>query len=404
MTIKKLSLLLIIFCIGVSYTNAQKAKVQTAYNYYKEPYQQYDKAKEAIDEAILNEQSKGMPKTWYYRGLIYQSLYKSEKYGSLCDNCLKTAFESFQKANELDPKNEWADEITHVRIPFLANKVFDSGVNAFKEKRFEQALADFELVHKMSPGDTSVLLNSAYSAERSGNIEKAKMYYTQLIGMKYSDENIYLSLSNIYKAEKDTLKALSTIKDGRIVFPESMNLMLAEINLLLAMGRNEEATQALDAATKKDPNNENLYLALGSTYDNLANPRDNNRKELPKPKNYNEYVSKAEEAYKKGLSINPDNYELNYNLGALYFNQAAEMANQANAIKSDAEFAKAKEQYENKFRDAQPYLEKSLEKNPRKTEDDISTYEGTLISLKQLYARLGETEKYNKIKALLDQK
>ena len=42
---------------------AQKAKVTAAYNYYKEPYQQYDKAKEAIDEAAQNEQTSNSEKT-----------------------------------------------------------------------------------------------------------------------------------------------------------------------------------------------------------------------------------------------------------------------------------------------------------------------------------------------------
>ena len=62
---KKITLAFIVLFISVSYANAQKAKVQTAYNYWKDPYNQYDKAKEAIDEAILHEQSKGMAKTWY---------------------------------------------------------------------------------------------------------------------------------------------------------------------------------------------------------------------------------------------------------------------------------------------------------------------------------------------------
>lgn len=401
---KKYSLLVIILCISASYAVAQKAKVQTAFNFYKEPYQQFDKAKEAIDEAITNEQTASMAKTWYYRGLIYQALYKSEKYGALCNNCLATAFESFQKAMTLDPENEWAVEIKSVRIPLLANHVFENGVEAFKQKDYNTALISFETVQKMSPGDTSVILNSAYSAERAGDFAKAKQYYSQLISMKYPDDNIYLNLSTLYKAEKDTARALSTVKDGRQLFPDSLNLMLAEINLLLAAGRNTEATEALNAATKKDPNNQNLYLALGSTYDNLANPRDINQKELPKPKNYNEYLSKAEESYKKGLAINPDNYELNYNLGALYFNQAAEMANQANTLKSNDEYNKAKDKFIQKFKDSEPFLEKALEKNPKKTEDDLNTYEGTLNSLKQLYVRTEEMEKYNKIKALMEVK
>ena len=401
---KKISFILLSVCLSVIYSSAQKAKVQTAYNYYKEPYQQFDKAKEAIDEAILNDQTAGMSKAWYYRGLIYQSLYKSEKYPTLCDNCLMIAYESFQKSIDLDPKNEWLDEIKFVRIPFIANKIFENGVNAFKEKNYKKALSEFEAVQKMSPGDTSVLLNSAYSAERAGELVKAKEYYSRLITMKYPDDKIYLSLSNIYKQENDTTKALNFIREGRTIYPDSIDLMLAEINILLATGKNEEATLALNAATKKDPNNQNLFLALGSTYDNLANPKSPDGKDLPKPKNYDEYIKKAEDAYKRGLALNPENYELNYNIGALYFNKAAEMANQANKLNSNDEYNKAKEAFDNKFKEARPYLEKALENNPKKTEDDLFTYDGTLNSLKQLYVRTGETEKYQKIKALIDSK
>lgn len=404
LNMKRFTLTLITFCITISYVLAQKAKVQTAYNFYKEPYQQYDKAKEAIDEAILNDQSKLMAKTWYYRGLIYHALYKNEKYGSLCNNCLMTAFEAYQKANELEPENEWQKEITLVRIPMLANKVFEKGVEDFKAKDFKSALVNFEAVQKITPGDTSVILNSAYSAERAGEPEKAKLYYSKLIGLKYPDNNIYLNLSNLYKFDNDTAKALKILQEGRTVFPDSINLMLAEINLLLSSGRNEEATKSLDIATRKDPNNPSLYLALGSTIDNLANPKDANQKELPKPKNYSEYLSKAEDAYKRGLIIRPDNYELNYNLGAMYFNQAAEMANKANNLISNDEYSKAKTNFELKFKQAEPFLEKALEKNPQKTEDDKTTYDGTLNSLKQLYVRIGEMEKYEKLKVLLEKK
>lgn len=398
MNIKKISLLGLIICLSANLTLAQKAKVQTAYNFYKEPYQQFDKAKEAIDEAILNESSSTMAKTWYYRGLIYESLHGSAKYGNLCDNCLVTAFESFKKAMQLDPKNEWAEEIK-VKFGSLTNTIFSEGVKAFKEQKFDQALNSFETLERLAPGDTSVILNSAYSAERAGQTDKAKKYYSTLAGMKYSDEKVYLSLSNLYKASGDTAKALETIREGQKIKPESINLKLSEINILLSTGRNAEATQALDAAIARDPKNPNLYLALGSTYENLAQPKGG-----AKSKDYTTYMAKASESYQKGLEIAQDNYELNYNLGAFYFNEGADINNQAKDIKDNAAYEKMKAKSDDKFKQAQPYLEKALEKNPKKTDDDMNLYKGTLLSLKQLYVRTGQTEKYNQVKQLLEAK
>ncbi len=89
---------------------AQKAKLQTAFNYLR--YEQLDKAKETIDEAAMHEQTMNMDKTWYYRGLIYQSLYiMKDKYGSLADGALKEALKSFNKVAELDPKSEYIEDI-----------------------------------------------------------------------------------------------------------------------------------------------------------------------------------------------------------------------------------------------------------------------------------------------------
>ena len=159
---------------------SQKAKVRSAYNFYKDPYNDYGKAKEAIDEAVVNEQSKGMAEAWYYRGLIYSALYTSDSFKSLWNQCLETAVESFQKANELDPKNQWIDEINTFRIPQVKQLIFSSGVSSFNSGNFTKALSDFEYVLKLSPGDTTVTLNSAISAENAGNKEKAKLYYKQL--------------------------------------------------------------------------------------------------------------------------------------------------------------------------------------------------------------------------------
>jgi tetratricopeptide (TPR) repeat protein len=389
---KKILLTFLLLTLSAYFSFSQKSNLVKADNYRK--YEEYDKAKEAIDEATANEQTKGMEKTWYYRGLIYHALYNNPTFGYLCDHCLETAYEAFTKANAINPKNEWSSEIASVRFPLLGRDFFDRGVKQFNNAQFAEALNSFEKVQKILPSDTSSILNSAYSAEKAKDFDKAKDYYNRLITMHFKDPAIFMSLSNIYKQQKDTVHALLTIQEGKKVFPDSMNIILTEINLLLALGRSNEAIAAIDNAIKREPKNASLYMALGSSYDNVANPRDANGNELTRPVNYSELMTKAEQAYQKGLQVNPNSYELNYNLGAIYFNQAAELANTANNLKSVAEYDKAKLRYIAKFQDAQPYLERALELSP----NDKST----LISLRQLYLQTNQTEKYNKIKAILD--
>jgi tetratricopeptide (TPR) repeat protein len=391
--IKKVFFSLLVCCIFLS-ASAQKGLIQKAYNYYKEPYQQYDEAKKAIDEAMLVDENKSNEKAWYYRGLIYHALYSSSKYGHLCDNCLITAYESFTKVNEIKPDNEWAEIIKGLNMSLLMRDFFNKGVEDFNHAKYADALTSFEYVQKINPSDTSAVLNAAFAADKAQNLEKAKLYYNRLINMNYKDDKIYMSLASIYKQENDSARALGTIRDGRKVFPDSLSLMLTEINLLLSAGRSQEATEVMETALTKDPKNQSLYLALGSTYDQLANPRDASGNDLPKPVNHSELMSKAEQTYLRGLALDVNNFELNYNLGAIYFNQGAEMANAANNIKDNAAFEAAKTKANAKFLQSEPYLEKAFELN--------GTDKATLTSLKMLYARTGETDKYNRITAILD--
>ncbi|MBL0103907.1 MAG: hypothetical protein IPP51_09205 [Bacteroidetes bacterium] len=399
---KKISLLLLISCISVSWSYAQKSKVQTAYNFYKEPYQQYDKAKEAIDEAVANEATSGMPKAWYYRGQIYQSLFKSEKYKSLCNNCLMIAYESYQKALQLDPKNEWADEINSLWIPRLSADIYNDGVAELKAGNYQNAMDRFDASIKIQPSDTGAIVNCSIAASKLHNNAKSKELLQKLVDMHYKNEGIYSEYAHILKTENKTDSALLIVRAARQEFPESLNLIITEINILLAANRPSEVAGILDAAVKKDPTNPDLYLALGSTYDNLANPEDAAAKAALKPAQYAEYMTKSEAAYRDGLKVAPENYILNYNLGVLIFNQGAEMANKANDLKSNDEYAKAKVKFDAKFKEAEPFLEKAMSNNPKKDAEDVVTYKSTLQSLKQLYVRTNETQKYDQVKAELE--
>ena len=372
---KKLLLLFTVIVCSTGSTEAQKSKVQTAWNYYK--YDELDKAKTAIDEASLNETTIGMAKTWYYKGLIYQKMYKHEKYGNLDPNALVVAYEAYTKALEIEPGYEFASEINQNKL-VIGNQIFGQGVEHFNAKKYDLALGSFENVLKISPNDTLATLNAAYSAERSGNKEKAKSYYHKLITMKYNDPKIYIFLSNIYKAESDSATALATVQKGRQQFPADNNLLIEELNMYLASGKDKEALELLNVAIQNDPSNPNLRFAQGTVYDKLNRKND------------------AADSYKKAIELKPDFFDAYYNLGAMYFNEAAEMANKANELKSNTEYAKAKEKFDAKFKESAPYLEKAHQLNPA----DMNT----MISLKQLYARTGENVKYDKIVAEMEKK
>jgi len=353
---------------------AQKNKVQTAWNYLK--YDDLDKARTAIDEASVHETTLGSAKTWYYRGLIYQRIYKHEKFGGLDAEALEKALQSFKKALEIEPDYEFKPEINQ-QIQILGNSLFLRGVDQFNEKSYLLALVSFEHVLKISPTDTMAILNSAYSAERSGQKEKAKTYFNALISMKYNDPRPSIFLSGIQKSEGDTASALATIKNARKQFPADNTLIIEELNIYLSTGRDKEALESINLALGTDPNNASLYFARGTLFDKM-----NNKQE-------------AAGSYKDAIAKRENYFDAYYNLGALYFNEGAELANKANDIPPNkiAEYDAAKKKFEAKFKDALPYLEKAHEIEPK----DVSTME----SLRQVYVRLGDLKKAEEIKSKL---
>ncbi len=117
-----------------------------------------------------------------------------------------------------------------------------------------------------------------------------------------------------------------------------------------------------------------LWFSLGSVLDNLGN------------------AEEAIDAYKKALEVNSDYFDANYNLGALYFNQAVQGINEANDMwkprmtKTESDKQKALEQTaKDLFETAKPFLEAAHAIN----DGDLET----MRSLRDIYARTGDDDK-----------
>jgi tetratricopeptide (TPR) repeat protein len=144
----------------------------------------------------------------------------------------------------------------------------------------------------------------------------------------------------------------------------------------------DKALDNLNLAIENDPNNELLWFVRGNIYDTKQAGMMNDGKMDASE----EFFEKAKADYVKALEIKDDYFDAAYSVGALFFNRGAEMLNKANMISDDAEYKKAKTAAEGVLKEALPYLEHAHELQP----DDVST----MTSLKELYARTNQMEKY----------
>ena len=131
----------------------------------------------------------------------------------------------------------------------------------------------------------------------------------------------------------------------------------------------DEALANLNAAIENEPTNYMFYFARGTIYDN--------KKEL----------ENAVTNYLKSGELKPDHFDSFYNLGALYYNQGADLLTKANMIppSESARYEKQKTEAVEVLKKGLPHLEKAHELNPK----DAST----MNSLKTVYILVGETEK-----------
>jgi tetratricopeptide (TPR) repeat protein len=372
----KRTILAILIMISAAVMFGQTNKRTSAFNYQR--YGKLDLAKQAIDEAAQDEKTIMDAKTWFYRGNIYYDIAIStdENYRKLDPDPFGVAFKSYQKAKELDTKGEFTVDILKY-TKAVGEGYYNKGVIYYNEQKFKEAALSFEQAFMVSQSvgsiDTTALFNAAVAASQGKETEMAKQYYQQLIQMGFQKPEVYTSMGDIYKAEGDTAMALQKIGEGRELFPEDFNLLIAETNIYLATNEKEKAMKDLEAALEFDNTNPSIFFAVGTIYDQMGD------------------VVKATSAYENAILLNPDYFEANYNLGALYVNQAADILDKANDLPLDAvkEYEREKARADEMLNKSIPYLEKALELMP----DDVNT----MVSLKEIYTRLGLIEKLQSI-------
>jgi len=404
-----------VILIGSYAAMAQAGKVTSAYNYWTS-YNQYKDAndlREAVDyiePAITFDKTMTSAKTWYYRGLIYHTIYQdsSAKAKTIVEDPLTRAADSYIKTIELDTKKEYLKDAIG-RLYVAANQFYNMGIQEYNVKKnnlkaveyFEKVLqinsvpalaqadkADMPYYGFLDTAATSLAAGAAFEMK---DYERAKKYFQIMMDKGFSAGRPYTNMAQILKSEGNNEAMLDIVKKGRAKYPDDAALIIEELNYYLATGKDNEAEKNLQLAISKDPNNYQLHFALGSIYDKLSSPDDVTKK--PSKEDYRALRIKAEEAYKKALELKPDYFDAVYNLGALYFNEAGDIYKTLGDIKDNKVYESESKRAEELLQKALPNLEKAHDLDPKD--------KNTLISLKELYFRNGNEAKYAEIKALI---
>ena len=119
---------LLIAAISISFAAmSQKGKVTSALSYIDQGL--LDKAKDAIDQALVDEKSKDWFNTYFVKGKLCQACYESDnpKFKAFYPDPLAEAYASYEKAISLDPKGS-------VKKKIITNMVYNSlAVNLYAQ-------------------------------------------------------------------------------------------------------------------------------------------------------------------------------------------------------------------------------------------------------------------------------
>lgn len=343
------------------------------------------KAKTAADAAEIHPDTKNSAKMWLYRGKVYQAIYSdtSEAIRKLDSESEEKALDAYINCMKLDKELVYKDEVKGPLIGVTA--AVSNKANYYKQtKQFEKALKCYDLMEASLPYDfdqgikrnnitkEKVAFYKFEMYQIANNKEKTREYADKLIDVKYKEPRLYTDMVRIALQTKDTAMALAYIEKGKVMFEDNMDLITSELDIYIVRKQTDVLKKKLTSAIEVSPDNEILHFVLANLYKGTGQPEN------------------AEKEYLKAVEIRPDYEPAIYNLGVLFYSSGKEWNDKLNAL--PLKDPKTKE-YETKsndaFKKAVGYFETSY---------DMTKDKRTKQILRQLFLRLGETEKADKYK------
>jgi predicted Zn-dependent protease len=238
--------------------------------------------------------------------------------------------------------------------------------------------------------------NCAYQL---GQVDNAIPLFEEVSKSPYiNSADLYVMLADIYEGKKNDAKWQENMKQGKSKFPNDKRLVNSEINYYSNSGKSEELIVKLKEGIALEPKKTDLYIILGQTYYNMANPNKGDR-----PANAKELEQNALTQYNKVMELEPNNYYGQFYTGLLYFNQAKTVTDEMNKA-DDKKYEAMKPVRDGLLAKCVPFLEKaktSIEAD-QINDSNKETYKQVLSGLLQTYNITGKSEKATAIQALMN--
>jgi tetratricopeptide (TPR) repeat protein len=323
-----------------------------------------EKAIENIKIAIASEKLANDPSTLYFHGLIHKTYYDALAVKS--PELVYTAYNSLKKALTIKPKFEDKDQAI-IFIKYLGFDMYGIGIEQFNAKNNDKAFEAYKnlidlnqflntIGEKLALTDpntkelaevkTSDIVNNyvVFAINANKKEEAAALLKKEIVSNP--SEIKYLQIIQLLQENPDKTEYKKWLQEAILKYPNNVDIIIADINFNIAEKNTTIAIEKLNKLISLDPKNKQYYLLLGNLYENQKD------------------MANAKKTYKTGLEIAPEDYEMNYNCGAISYNEAVNAYNSTKNVKTKTN------NYLILFAESKKFFEKCKALRPEKSEVD----------------------------------
>ena len=382
---KKINLLVILLLFAGYFSMAQQTACYKDVEYTLVSLKQVPKARTMMEEKCFpgNESNADV---WLLRGNVFIRLHENEqdrynkepnKYVIRFPDAVVTANESFYKALELkkDIKPNAGLLGPKDGQVLSADIINNMAKDAFLKKDYNEAIKLYNLVvrsFKVDIKEYGIFLAYAYSDladcyKAAGDDENYKKLLLEAAKLNVADPYIYLSIYDIYKQERDTVKCGEILTQARKIIPDSIAIDVKgyELDYFAMMG---DSTKLINAAVAMYEQNKNNIEVIKLVSTHLIN---------------NKEYTLAREMIDAGLKLVPNDFDLTQLMGYAFNSEALDYFNKTEELKSLKKYTPAleyRDKYMETYKLALPWAEKAYQINAEDRDNNIM--------LQRIYVRL----------------
>jgi tetratricopeptide (TPR) repeat protein len=138
---------------------------------------------------------------------------------------------------------------------------------ALEARDMPQAIAWYEQACRLMPDDVECRLGAARACMATGNSGRAEEHLAIAARQAPKDSGVNLTLGEIYATQGKFEKAILAFDRARTEAADPIPARLGRAEVLLKIGRSEEAVRDLEEILAGDPEDETLWLALARAHE-----------------------------------------------------------------------------------------------------------------------------------------